>query len=95
MCYTSDYVVGVVLGKRYDKKPFVIHYASKTLDFAQVNYLTTKKKLLAVVFALDKFRLYLIGSPIVCFIDHAALKYLLSKKEAKLRLIRWILLLRI
>ena len=42
---------------------------------------------------MDKFRSYLIGWPIVCFTDHAALKYLLSKKEAKPRLIRWILLL--
>ena len=66
-----------------DKKPFVIHYTSKTLDSTQVNYSMIKKKLLAVVFALDKFRSYLIGSPIVCFADHATLKYLLSKKEAK------------
>ena len=57
------------------------------------SYSTTEKELLAVVFDLDKFRSYLIGSLIVCFIDHAALKYLLSKKEAKPRLIRWILLL--
>ena len=49
--------------------------------------------MLAVVFALDKFHSYLIGSPIVCFTNHAVLKYLLSKKEAKPRLIRWILLL--
>ena len=58
-----------------------------------MNYLTTEKQLLALVFILDKFCSYLIGSPIVCFIDHAALKYLLSRKEAKSRLIRWILLL--
>ena len=93
MCDLSDYAVGVVLGQMCDKKPFVIHYASKTLDTAQVNYSTTKKELLAVVFALDKFRSYLIGLPIVCFTDHATLKYLLSKKVAKPRLIRWILLL--
>ena len=91
MCNASDYTVGVVLGQRRDKKPHVIHYASKTLDSAQVNYSTTEKELLAVVFALDKFRSYLIRLPIVCFTDHMALKYLLSKKEAKPRLIRWIL----
>ena len=49
--------------------------------------------MLVVVFALDKFRSYLIGSPITIFTDHSALKYLLSKKDAKVRLIRWILLL--
>ena len=89
----SYYTVGAVLGQRRDKKPHVLHYASKTLDAAQVNYSTTEKELLAMVFALDKFRSYLIGSPIVYLTDHAALKYLLSKKEAKPRLIRWILLL--
>ena len=48
---------------------------------------------MAIVFALKKFSLYLIGSPIICFTDHAALKYFLSKKVAKPRLVRWILLL--
>ena len=91
MCDASNYAMGVVLGQRHDKKPFVIHHASKTLDFAQVNYSTIEKELLPVVFALDKFRLYLIRSPIVYFADHVTLKYLLSKKEAKPRLIRWIL----
>jgi hypothetical protein len=58
-----------------------------------MNYITIEKELLAVVFALDKFRSYLMGTSIVVFTDHAALKYLLSKKDAKARLIRWILLL--
>ncbi|KAI3453437.1 hypothetical protein Pfo_010100 [Paulownia fortunei] len=93
MCDASDYAVGAVLGQRKDKKLYVIYYASKTLNGAQLNYTTTEKELLAVVFALDKFRFYLVGSPIVVFSNHAALKYLLSKKDAKPRLIRWILLL--
>lgn len=93
MCDASDYAIGAVLGQRRDKKPYVIHYASRTLNSAQMNYSTTEKELLAVVFALDKFRAYLVGSPIVVFTDHAALKYLLTKKDAKARLIRWILLL--
>ena len=58
-----------------------------------MNYFTTKKELIVVVFALDKFCSYILGSLIVVFTDHAALKYLLSKKDAKPRLIRWILLL--
>uniref|UniRef100_A0A2N9EZX6 RNA-directed DNA polymerase n=1 Tax=Fagus sylvatica TaxID=28930 RepID=A0A2N9EZX6_FAGSY len=93
MCDASDYAIGAVLGQRKDKKPHVIYYASRTLNSAQMNYTTTEKELLAIVFALDKFRSYLIGSPIVCFTDHAALKYLFTKKDAKARLIRWILLL--
>ncbi|CAN6560291.1 unnamed protein product [Malus baccata var. baccata] len=93
MCDASDYALGVVLGQRKDKKPHVIYYASRTLNDAQLNYSTTEKELLAVVFALDKFRSYLIGTKIIVFTDHAALKYLLTKKEAKPRLIQWILLL--
>ncbi|CAL9006232.1 unnamed protein product [Prunus brigantina] len=51
-----------VLGQRKDKKPHVIYYASRTLNDAQLNYSTTEKELLAVVFALDKFRSYLLGT---------------------------------
>ena len=58
-----------------------------------MNYATTEKELLAVIFAIDKFRSYLTGSKVIVFTDHAALKYLLSKKDAKPRSIRWILLL--
>jgi hypothetical protein len=93
MCDASDYVVGAVLGQRKDKKPYVIYYASKTLNSAQMNYITIEKELLVVVFACDKFRSYLVGSPVVVFSDHAALKYLLSKKDSKARLVQWILLL--
>ena len=49
----------------------MIHYASKTLNEAQMNYTTTEKELLAIVFALDKFRVYVIDSPIVVFTDHS------------------------
>jgi len=70
----------------------VIHYASRTLNSAQCNYSTTEKDLLAIVFELDKFRSYLLGSKVIVFSDHAALKHLLAK-ELKPRLIRWILLL--
>ncbi|KAK4405904.1 Retrovirus-related Pol polyprotein from transposon.6 [Sesamum angolense] len=93
MCDASNYAVGAVLGQKIEKTHHVIYYASKTLDAAQCNYSTTEKELLAIVFALDKFRSYLLGSKIVVFSDHAALKHLLSKKESKPRLIRWILLL--
>ena len=71
----------------------MIYYASKTLNEAQRNYTTNQKELLTVVFALDKFRAYLVGSFIVVFTDCSALKYLLTKQDAKTRLIRWILLL--
>ncbi|CAM8943703.1 unnamed protein product [Rhodiola kirilowii] len=92
MCDASDYAVGVVLGQRVYKKPVVIYYASRTLDAAQRNYSTTEKELLAVVFALEKFRSFLLGTKVVVFSDHAAIRYLMTKKEAKPRLIRWIFL---
>ena len=93
MCDASDYAVGAVLGQRIDKKPTVIWYASKTLAEAQMNYTTMEKELLAVIYALEKFRSYNLGSKIIIYTDHTTLKYLFSKKEAKPRLIRWVLLL--
>jgi hypothetical protein len=85
--------VGAVLGQTKDKKHHAITYASKTLTRAQLNYDTTEKELLVVVFAIDKFRSYLVGTKVIVYTDHATLKYLLTKKDAKPRLIRWILLL--
>ena len=93
MCDASDLAIGAVLGKREGGKPYVVYYASKTLNEARRNYTTTEKELLAVIYALDKFRAYLVGSDIFIFTDHFALKYLLTKQNAKTRLIRWVLLL--
>ena len=91
MCDASDYVVGSVLGQRVDKKLNVIHYASKTLDSAQRNYATTEKEFLAVVFACDKFRPYIVNSKVTVHTDHAAIKYLMEKKDAKPSLVTRIL----
>ncbi|KAL4339564.1 hypothetical protein GQ457_08G027440 [Hibiscus cannabinus] len=93
MCDASDYAVGAVLGQRKGKIFHHIYYASKTLNDAQVNYTTTEKEMLAVIFAFDKFRSYLIGAKVTVYTDHSVIKYLLSKKDAKPRLIRWIMLL--
>ena len=93
MCDASDLAIGAFLGQRESGKPYVVYHASKTLNEAQRNYTTIETELLAVVYALDKFRAYLVGSDIVIFTDHSALKYLLTKKEVKARLIRWVLLL--
>ena len=93
MCDASNSSMGAVLGQKIDGKHAVIYYASKTLNEAQINYTTTEKELLAVVFALEKFRPYLLGSKVIIFTDHAAIRYLMTKKDSKPRLIRWILLL--
>jgi hypothetical protein len=70
-----------------------IYYASKTLSEAQSNNATTEKELLAVVIAFEKFRSYIMNSKVLVYTDHAAIKYIMAKKDAKPRLIRWILLL--
>ena len=93
MCDASDYAVGAVLGQREDKVFHAIYYASKVLNEAQVNYATTEKEMLAIVFALEKLRSYLVGSKVIIFTDHATIKHLLTKADSKPRLIRWVLLL--
>ena len=92
MCDASDFAVGAILGQRVDKKMNVIYYASKTLDSAPRNYATTEKEFLAVVFGCDKFRQYIVDSKVIIHTDHAAIKYLMEKKDAKQGLIRWVLL---
>ena len=61
----------------------MIHYASCTLNDAQLKYATTEKEILAIVFGFDKFRPYLIGNKVIVRIDHSAIKYPMTKKDAK------------
>nr|GFA69610.1 hypothetical protein [Tanacetum cinerariifolium] len=91
---------GIVLGHKISKKGQrvekhfrPIHYASKTKNQAETNYTTTKKEMLAVVYAFEKFRSYLIMNKSIVYTDYSALKYLFAKKDAKARLLHWILLL--
>ncbi|GJT30104.1 reverse transcriptase domain-containing protein [Tanacetum coccineum] len=93
MCDASDFALGAVLGQRKDKHFHPIHYASKTMTGAQLHYTTTEKEMLAVVYALEKFRPYLVLSRTIVYTDHSAIKYLMAKQDAKSRLLRWILLL--
>ncbi|GKA66035.1 reverse transcriptase domain-containing protein [Tanacetum coccineum] len=85
--------VGTVLGQKDGKNFHPIYFASKTLNPAQQKYTVTEKELMAVVFAFDKFRSYLILSKTIVHTDHSALRHLFKKQDAKPRLIRWILLL--
>ena len=93
MCDASGVALGVVLGQRRDKILHPIYYASKALNEAQKNYTVTEQQLLAVVFAFEKFRSYLLGTRVIVDIDHSALRYLMEKKDLKPRLIHWVLLL--
>ena len=93
ICNASDYAMGAVLGKKNDKVFRAINYSRKTFNEARENYSTTEKEMLAMVFVCEKFRPYILGSYVIIHIDHAAIKYLMAKKEAKPRLIIWVLLL--
>nr|GEY17327.1 reverse transcriptase domain-containing protein [Tanacetum cinerariifolium] len=99
MCDASEFVIGAVLGQRvvlgqHQEKHFrPIHYASKTITEAESNYTMTEKEMLAVVYAFEKFRSYLIMNKSIVYMDHFALKYLFAKKDSKARLLRWVLLL--
>nr|GEW47549.1 reverse transcriptase [Tanacetum cinerariifolium] len=93
MCDASDIAIGTVLGQRKTKHFQPIHYVSKTMTEAQIHYITTEKEMLAVVYAFEKFWPYLVLSKSIVYTDHSALKYLLNKQDAKLRLLRWILFL--
>ncbi|GKA10801.1 reverse transcriptase domain-containing protein [Tanacetum coccineum] len=93
MCDARDFAIGAVLRQRKNKHFQPIYYASKTMTEAQAHYITTKKELLAVVYAFEKFRSYLVLSKSIVYTDHSVIKYLFAKKDAKARLMRWILLL--
>ena len=87
MCDASEYAIGAVLGQIVDKKLNVIQYASKTLDSAQRNYATTEKEFLAVVFACDKLKPYIVDSKVTIHTDHAAINILCKRKMLNLDLL--------
>ncbi|GJS44676.1 reverse transcriptase domain-containing protein [Tanacetum coccineum] len=89
----SDYAIGAALGQRIEKHFRPIHHTSKTITEVESNYTTTKKEMLAVVYAFEKFQSYLIMNKRIVYTDHSTLKYLFNKKDAKARLLRWVLLL--
>ncbi|GJT00910.1 reverse transcriptase domain-containing protein [Tanacetum coccineum] len=93
MCDASDFAKGAVLGQRHERHFRPIHYASKIMIEAESHYTTTEKEMLAVVYAFEKFRYYLILNKSIVYTDHSALKYLFAKKDSKARLLRWVLLL--
>jgi hypothetical protein len=72
---------GAILVQTMDKKHYAISYASKTLIRPCLNYAATEKDLLAVVFAVDKFRSYLLGTKVIVYTDHVALNNLTKKDD--------------
>ncbi|XP_074305170.1 uncharacterized protein LOC141640182 [Silene latifolia] len=93
MTDASDFAIGAVLGQKDDKASYVIQYASSLLNDAQRNYTVTEKEFLAVVYAIEKFRAYLLGAKVIIYTDHKSIRQLVDKKDTKARLMRWVLLL--
>ena len=95
MCDASDYAVGAILWQQREHVFHAIYYANKVLNDEQLNYVTTEKEMLAIVYALEKLKSYLLGSKVVIFTNYATIKYLLTKEDSKPRLIRWVLLIQV
>nr|GEV92546.1 transposon Ty3-I Gag-Pol polyprotein [Tanacetum cinerariifolium] len=85
--YRSDFAIGAVMGQRQEKHFRPINYANKTMTEAKSNYTTTEKEMLAVVYAFEKFRSYLIMNKSIVYTDHSTLKHLFAKKDSKARLL--------
>ncbi|GJR72873.1 reverse transcriptase domain-containing protein [Tanacetum coccineum] len=87
----------ILIAPNWDQPFELICDATRTMTEAESNYTTTEKEMLAVVYAFEKFRSYLIMNKSVVYTDHSALKYLFNKKETqrakKKGLLRWVLLL--
>ena len=71
----------------------LVYYASRQMSPAEKKYITTEREALAVIYACEKFRHYLLGYQIVFYTDHNSLKYLVNKPDLSGRIARWILLL--
>ena len=90
----SDCGIGAVLSQLdKDSKEHPVYYASRTLNPAERNYSTSERECLAVKWACDLFRPYLLGRPFKLYTDHAALRWLFRTKDPKSKLVRWILAL--
>ncbi|GKB95362.1 reverse transcriptase domain-containing protein [Tanacetum coccineum] len=87
ICDAINFAIGAILGQQKMKHFRPIHYASKTMTEAHIHYTITEKEMLAVVYAFEKFRPYLVLSKSIVYTDHSALKYLLNKQDAKPRLL--------
>jgi hypothetical protein len=80
ICDALDFAMGAILGQSIDGSDHVINYASKMLNRAQLNYTTIEKEFLVVVFALKKFRSYLLGNKVIIHTNYTVLKHLMSRQ---------------
>lgn len=91
---SSNYAIASVLYQELPEgKRGVIGFSSRSLRGPEINYTTTEKELLAIVHALQKFRLYLTSVPFRIRTDHKALTFLKQCRFLNERLTRWVLFL--
>lgn len=85
----SDYALGAVLSQGVIGRDLPISYASRTLQNAEINYSTTEKELLSIIFAVGHFRPYLYGHKFTLVADHRPLVWLHNAKDPTPKLLRW------
>jgi hypothetical protein len=92
-CDASSIALGVVLAQPGEGDiDHPLAFASRKLSTTEINYTTTEREGLAMVYALQKFHHYLLGGHFKMFTDHSALKYLVNKPVLGGRICRWLLL---
>ena len=89
-CDSSETGLGTVCSQMQDGVERVIGYASRTLNRSELNYSTTRKELLAVIFSLKSYRYLLLGRRFLIRSDHSALQYLRKTKEPIAQEARWL-----
>ena len=89
----SNYAIGATLAQIGDHGlDHPVYFASRLLSKAENNYSTKKQEALGMVYAVQKFRHYLLGTPFVFYVDHQALLYLVNKPIIQGRISQWLLL---
>ncbi|KAG1535370.1 hypothetical protein G6F49_013187 [Rhizopus delemar] len=86
----SNYSIGAVLYQVIKNETRYIGFMARSLSTSEKNYSTTKRELLAVIFALKKFHPFLWGNPFTLYTDHKALTYLHTQPVANAMMINWL-----
>ncbi|CAK8692643.1 unnamed protein product [Clavelina lepadiformis] len=86
----SDLVIGCVLSQNVSGGEHVVAYGSRSLSKSERNYSTTRKELLAIVYASKLFRCYLLGNKFLLRTDHSSLRWLWRSKEMYGQCARWV-----
>uniref|UniRef100_H3G664 Reverse transcriptase RNase H-like domain-containing protein n=1 Tax=Phytophthora ramorum TaxID=164328 RepID=H3G664_PHYRM len=92
VCDASDFAIGCALMQLdHEGRDRVVYYQSRQLKPAERNYSVHDKELLAMKYALAKFRVYLLGSrPFVVYTDHASLRTAIKSPRISQRMARWL-----